>query len=318
MARMSSADPTPIPKEALALATIAVRYAEAFDLLFDLADQDDPEALTVELGNWKHMGADQIGPLLHSKVSLYLTDATEILRGMAAMLSMGTGGACAPLARSVAERASRVNWLLEAELGDSRRRAARVALEHARGLEAYRLSLSRLRSPAVEDVAQALRTWRALIETWFPDDVQKPPIDPCDPESEVTEVASEWTVGGEGLPNLHREQAWVTDGFEGGNTSIAIAAYSALCGLTHANDLFLREHLTEGDGGRPVFEYTWVYMDKLLRFAVSAYGSALKHASEYWGDGTEIVQTLDAIADDHDQLTAALKEAGSEDDNRAE
>ncbi|MCP4385396.1 MAG: hypothetical protein GY798_28955 [Hyphomicrobiales bacterium] len=297
---------------------IALRYAEAFELLFDLADQSEPEALTVELGNWEHMGAEKIGPLLHSKVSLYLTDATEMLRGMAAMLSMGTGGACAPLARSVAERASRVNWLLEAELGDSRRRAARAALEHARGLEAYRVSLRRLGSPAAEDVTQALRAWRDSIEAWFPDDVQKPHIDPCDPDSELTKVASEWTVGDESLPDLHAEQAWVTDGFEGGNTRIAIGAYSALCGLTHANDLFLREHLSEGEGGRPVFEYTWTYMDKLLRFAVSSYGSALKHAAEYWGDGTEIVGTLDAIADDHDQLTVELAEAESEDDDQAE
>ncbi len=315
---MATVQPTPIPQEALALVTIAARYADSWELLFDLADHPKPEALNVELTNWKHMDAPMIGPLLHSKVSLYLTDGSEMLRGMAAMLSMGTGGSSAPLARSVAERAGRVNWLLEAELGDSRKRAARIALEHARILEAYRASLDRLGSAAAKQVTRALREWRNSIESWFPDDIEKPHVNPCDPDSALTKVASEWTVGGERLPDLQAEQAWVTDGFEGGDTKIAIAAYSALCGLSHANDLFLREHLVEGEAGRPFLEYSWVYMDKLLRFAVSGYGSALKHAGEYWGDAAEMVRTLDAIADDHDQLTAALTEAASREDNPAE
>ncbi len=296
---MPNAQPDPIPDEPVALGLVAATYADAFDLLFALPSSPDPDVHAIDLSNWASMGADTIGPLLHSKVALYLTDATEMLRGIAAMLSMGTGGSCAPMARAVAERAGRVNWLLEADLGDSRKRAARVALEHARGLDAYRVALDRLGSPAADTVTGKLREWRDSMETWFPGEVEKDPDEP--------KVASKWVVVGERLPDALEEQRWLPDGLNGGDPTVAAAAYAALCGLTHPNDLFLREHLTENDAGKPVFEYSWVYMDKLLRAAAHAYASALKHAASYYGNDSAMVEYLDLIGDQHDEVTAGLE-----------
>ncbi len=308
---MTSADqPFELPEEARSLASIALDYVSADRHLFGLTIEEMPEAAKTDASNFEFIGAPELAPLLHRKVMLYLTDASEMLRGIAAMMLAGLGGSCSPLARSVAERSGRVNWLLEADLADSRRRAARVALEHARGLEHYRETISRLGAKK-EAKAQSteLRKWRASIEEWFPDQIVKPPADPCDAMT-LSKVASTWTVAGETLPGFNAEQAWLTDGGDG-NTKIAIAAYSALCGLAHPNDHFLIEHLAPAESG-VAFEYSWVYTDKLLRAAASGYTSALKHAVSYWGDDADLVAELDATADRHDKLTADLNEAADQ------
>jgi hypothetical protein len=261
---------------------------------------------------------DPAGWISHA-VGTYLYEIGYELQALGLLLRASLGpGSFELVVRAIVERAGRISWILEEGTSEEecptlpgeglpvgvRRRAIRASFELLVSQQHYRASLETLR---VEKrfrnrARDLLRDKRVLVAEWF--GVEKPPLDPCDPESQPTPWIAEWTIGGEEYPKYEALARWALSDESLSNSAVG-GTYAALSGWSHPNFIASAEHLA--DQGFQ-YRYDGDYLHRLFGLAISSTDTALKCWLGYYD------HNHDATVDELFAATTAWEGLGKPDD----
>lgn len=235
--------------------------------------------------------------------SVYVIEAAHQVRAIGVLLIAGTVTASLdPLVRAVVERVGRVKWILSPDIHPTER-GARAGLEFGVSMSSYRMALERLGAPgdAQKEWQKRVRAHRDRLETLFV--VEKPPSDPCDPESKPTPDISRWVVGGERYPNYVANAGFALEAQSMAHAT-GKATYDGLSGFSHPSVVFSREHRTIADDGRVTYTYQPSDLEKSVRLAAFGLLDAFRYWASYYGAAPDAVQRrVDELGDRMDGIS---------------
>jgi hypothetical protein len=242
----------------------------------------------------------------------YLAELSFQLQSLAALLRSGNLAATIEIViRAAVERVSRINWVLDPDPKVTPRiRAARASLEALRSLHYYRESFSRLGASTAETrrTIEELRTSRSFVASKF--QVERPRLDPEDPNSRLTENVTEWVVEGETFPTFIEFAPWAIFG-DDIPPDIAKGTYAGLSTFSHPSFTAAREHQFV-ENGRLFYGHDFDYVERLLRFAIIGFIDSIKRWIAYFNVDREATAAwISDFQDRWNRLTGTKSDSGA-------
>jgi hypothetical protein len=268
------------------------------------ADTDPEPRWAFERRMWREArGTDEPMDWVSLCTSTYLIEAAHQVRAVGVLLQTGAVTASLdPLVRAVVERVGRVKWILDPECHPARR-GSRAGLEVGVSMTAYRTALERL--GADRDICKEwkgkVRAHRKLLEDLFT--VEKPPSDPCDPDSKPSEDMSLWVVEGEPYPDYGTNAGHALE-TESTTHAQGKATYGGLSGFSHPSVIFSREHRTiDGDGG-VTYTYLFTDLERSARHVAFGVLDGFRYWTAYYDAAPDAVQArIDDLGDRMDSIS---------------
>jgi hypothetical protein len=246
----------------------------------------------------QQIGSDEPRKWITELSSTYLNQVAHELRSIAALLREDLlVGSLEVLVRATVERVGRINWVLDHDPSiTARRRTIRASFEILVSYQHYRIGIEKIGAGKADQkrVVREMKDARALVEQWF-SDIQRPALDPTDPDSVPTPTISDWTIEGEQYPNYSQLARWaIPDSSIPDN--VASGTYAALSAFSHPSFVAHRELLVRIQSSA-VYYYDFDYLHRLIGLSLFGYVDSLKRWSSYFDiSHLKFVEKLDPLS----------------------